>query len=268
MSTQKEDFLDMTTLVDYAFSKLPPEQEQEVEVFLDQHPDYVTIVDSLLEYCLEHELKSPAAFFEHFEQEKHAFLFNSAPPPVEPKKANPSVRWFWMGLAASFLLLVSYLAYLFWPVAVDVQQLALQVLQENQPKLLNRTLGNDSPETLDTFLVFARDIQDQNLVRLPEAIQFLEALPETHELKAPSRYLLGHAHLLQKDYEAAIKAFQDFQAGQPGSRQLREAADFYLLLAYMVANKEEQYRIQLQRILEIEGHEYHRKAKELKGQLK
>jgi len=267
MSTQKEDFLDMTTLVDYAFSKLPPEHEQEVESFLEQHPDYATIVDSLLEYCLEHELKSPAAFFEHFEKEKHSFFINSAPLPIEPKIANPSVRWFWMGLAASFLLLVSYLAYLFWPVAVDVQQLALQVLQANQPKLLNRTLGNDGPETLDTFLVFARDIQNQNLAQLPEAIQFLEALPETHELKGPSRYLLGHAHLLQKDYEAAIKAFQDFQASQPGSRQLREAADFYLLLAYMLNGNKDQYQDQIKRILDTDNHQYRRQVEKLKKSL-
>ncbi|MCB0645009.1 MAG: hypothetical protein KDC44_25360, partial [Phaeodactylibacter sp.] len=189
-------------LVDFIFERLPKNRELEVEAFLEANPDYEFVVNGLLDYCAVHQIKSPEAFFQEFENDPAIVALREVATDQTgstQKETAPVVRSLrsvqgrrWIGIAASVVLLVAC-GYLFFGDFFGRTNPAQFALQTYPPHLVSQQMGTGDPGGADSMNLILTAIELQEVQKMEAYIPILQDRLTTDSQNVKVLYSLGHA---------------------------------------------------------------------------
>ncbi|MCB0687020.1 MAG: hypothetical protein KDC53_10855 [Saprospiraceae bacterium] len=163
-----------------------------------------------------------------------------------------------MAIAASVIILIGAFFFIMpGGGSLSNQQLALDLYE-------TPTFTMRGGETENITTQITQGIQALNEKDYTAAIRDLEEVPADNEYYTMARYYLGHAHFLNKNYEAAENDFNEVA----GANDIRfnDDAEWFKLLSCKAQNKTCEGL--LETILQKPNHTYHQEALELQEKLK
>ncbi|MFT7450069.1 MAG: hypothetical protein ACI9VN_000782, partial [Patescibacteria group bacterium] len=210
----------------YLQNEMGEEEKGAFEKEVSQNPDLAEelvlqgVEEEAIDLMIEDELLKKVKWIASKKVEKDS---------VNEKPLIFFIPWMKMVIAASVLLIVGY--YLFQnnnPTASEYNLLAMTTLAENRPNLS----GSRSIEELDETQLeeeqydSAITIGDQE--EMEGAIHFFN-----HKKEVEANYKLGHAYLLNKEFEKSVYYFNKYLSTATEENRNRPQAAFYLAIAHL-----------------------------------
>ncbi len=172
-------------------------------------------------------------------------------PVIKKKKSLLRIRWIQMAAAASVLLLAGYFTFQSVNSKFDYKEYAMEHLDKHRPNLSGTMSSGNLDKEAQQERIYDNAISTGNHSEMKAAISFFK---NKNDLK--SIYKLGHAQLLNKEFEASIQSFGHYIANASPTDKYYQATEFYLALARLGSGDAMGARALLMDVRTKGGHPY------------
>ena len=247
--------------VKYVFQELSKEDENRMEQFLDNHPEYEAMVRGIMDFCMERSIKTRSRFEEQVKELNLTGFFDSVLNKHVPEKIRQKRRpFFWIALigVSAFLIVLAWIwsNFIKNPTTTPVESTHIQPEEQTippVPPVIEDSTESESvqevvepiPEQLPTEAVEETSGKDNTLNRpiawLQDETQrngILEAVVERHPLSGNLSSQDNWENAVKTgQYTLVRKKLTDFFADHPAYRYPRRS--YFLGLIYLYGQEQD-----------------------------
>ena len=202
------------------------------------------------------DLKKKLAAFEH--ENQTANLFISEETKVKPLKSVSKMRYlnFYRAIAASIVILFGFFYYMSSQYSNDsLYQLAYK---SETPDYGNQRSADNTSSNFESK--YTDILIQQNRIEVSKAITYFQSFNTQSPLYIQAQFNLGHAFLLNKEYEKSLNTFRQLLNASISNTPLKQEVQYDIAMTLIQMGNDDEAQTTLNEIVNDPSHRFKNSA--------